>query len=324
MAVSIPVIPPMWPAVKRDYPITPRENLMRALNHEKPLWMPILYDSSQAVISKCCQETPLNRKGDGYDWFGVFYKYSEAQSSTTPMHGMFDEIYDWKEKVKWPDLNAIDWSIERENFVRDENKALFMRFSNGPFERLHMFEGFEQALVDLMCEPEECREFFERVIDYKIELFNHLRDQFELDFIIAADDYGTERAPFFSTDLFEQTLLEPQKRFVKAVHDRGTKFIAHCCGKVDAFIPYFVDEIGVDGLEIQPINDVQKILRDYGDRVVVEYKVDPYLANDDEVKKDDIIKHVRQIVDTYGAHSNKGSGVVMNLQSRLEDIYYLM
>lgn len=323
MAINIPAMSPSWPPVERISPISPRENLMLALEHKKPLWMPNLYADSQMVISR------LNRDGvpkdrEGYDWFGTWYAYSPSVGLNQPSGGVFDEVTEWREKVKWPDLQSIDWKSELESFHRDERKALYMRFSNGIFERLHAFEDFEQAMVDLITEPDECRALFERIADYKIELFNCLRDVYPLDYIVAADDYGTARGPFFSTELFEATILEPTRRFVKAVQARGTKFIAHCCGKVDVFIPYLVEELGVDGLEIQDINDIPGIMAKYGDRVLVEYKADPNIVHDDEASGETMLEHIRSIVDNFGACAFPGSGVAMNLQSSFRDKYYLM
>lgn len=323
MALNIPMMSPTWPPVERETPISPRENLLLALEHKKPMWMPNLYADSQVVVARSNRDgVPKDR--EGYDWFGAWYEYSPEVGINMPRGGVFDEVTEWREKVKWPDLQAIDWRQDAEGFVRDENRALYMRFSNGIFERLHGFEDFEQAMVDLITEPEECRALFERIADYKIELFNCLRDVFPLDYIVAADDYGTARGPFFSTKLFEQTLLEPTRRFAKAVQARGTKFIAHCCGKVDDFIPYLVEEIGVDGLEIQDLNDIPGILSRYGDRVLIEYKANPEIVHDDEVDGETMKAHIRSIVDTYGAHCSPGAGVALNLQSSFRDKYYLM
>lgn len=324
MAINIPTIPPSWPSVERDYPISPKENLMLALNHQKPKWMPNIYSDSQMLISKAMREKAPNALSHEYDWFGTHYVFSSIESSSTPEPGMFDEISEWRDNVQWPDLDAIDWAADAKDFKRDENKALFVRFSNGPFERLHMFEGFEQALIDMFVEPEECRAFYERLADYKISLFNHLKDHYPLDYIVVADDWGSEKAPFFSNELLEKTLLEPHKRMVQAVHDRGVKYIAHCCGKINAFIPYFVNEMKVDGLEIQGINDIPNILKNYGDKVMIEYKADPNLVHNDEATDAQLTSHIRDIVDRFGAASNPGSGVVMNLQSSFEHSFYTM
>ena len=324
MACNIPLMSSVWPDAELDTPITPRENLMRAFNHEKPVWMPDLYKDTQIVMSHMSRDMAPSKLAAGVDWFGTEYIFSESAGINMPHGGVFDEVTEWRDKVHWPDMSTVDWARDADGFVRDETKALGMRMSNGIFERLHAFEGFEQALIDIYEEPEECRDFFEHIADYRIELFNHHRDVFPLDYIIAADDYGTALAPFFSPEWYEKTLLEPTKRFVDAVHARGTKFLAHCCGKVEVFVPYFADVLKVDGIEIQMINNMPEITKKYSDRLLVEIHCDPEIIYDDEVNDDQIISHAHGIVDTYGAHVCPGSGATVNIQSSYEHTYRLL
>lgn len=323
--VSIPTIPPVWPRVEREYPITPRENLLRALRHEKPLWMPDLYASSQVFLSSIARDAPIERDRDAVDWFGVQYKYSALQGSNTPMGNVLESITEWEEKIRWPDLSQFDWEADARRLERDPSLALYMRMSNGPFERLHALEGFEQALIDLITEPQAVRDFLERLVDFKIELFNRIRDHLPLDYIVAGDDWGTARAPFFSVETFEKTILEPTKRFVRAVQARGTRFIAHCCGVIGPFVPYMVEEIGFDGLEIQAeINDIAGILEKYGDRVTVEHPVKARLVHDPEMTEEAIRAYARSLVDAYGAQAVPGSGLVVTITSSFENIYYAL
>ena len=315
-------MPKLWPPVSREYPITPKENLMLAFNRKKPLWMPNLYASSQEFRSTIARDSPPERLEDTTDWFGVEYKYSEAQASNTPMGNVLNEITEWDEKITWPDLSKFDWASEAKKLERDDSLALYMRMSNGPFERLHMIEGFEQALIDIISEPEAVRAYLERLVDFKIELFNHIRDHTPLDYIIAADDWGTMRAPFFSTSTFEETILEPTKRFVKAVQARGTKFIAHCCGVIEPFVPYMVEEIGFDVLDIQDLNDIAAIIKKYGDRVTVLRHSKPKIVHDPDMTTERIRAYARDIVDTYGAHVMPGAGAVATVSSSFENVYY--
>lgn len=320
--IHIPIIQKPWPLPKRDYPISPRENLMRALRHEKPMWMPNLYGSSQCFFTSVARDSPIERDRDAEDWFGVRYRYSAVQGSNTPQGNVLKDITEWETKLHWEDLGQYDWAADAARLKRDESLALMMRMSNGPFERLHMLEGFEQALIDLITEPETVHAFMMRLVDFKIELFNRMRDQLAFDYIVAADDYGTARAPFFSTALFEKTILEPTVRFVEGVHARGTKFIAHCCGIIDPFIPYLVEEIGVDGLEIQNINDIPAILKKYGDRVTVEYGVNPQLSYDPDATREEIVGYARNVVDRFGAQAVPGSGVVISISSGFDTTFY--
>ena len=325
MKNSIPVMPKLWPPVEREYPITPGENLMLAINHQKPVWMPDLYASSQLFASAIARDSPPERTQDTTDWFGVEYKYSEAQGSNTPMGNVLNDITEWEDKISWPDLDQFDWEADAKRLERNESLALFMRMSNGPFERLHMIEGFEQALIDILTEPEAVKAYLMRLVDFKIDLFNHIRDYVPLDFIMAADDWGTMRAPFFSTDTFEKTILEPTKRFVKAVHERGTKFISHCCGVIEPFVPYMVEEIGFDGIEIQEeLNDISGIIAKYGDRFTVKCAAPSMLVHDPDTSEEQVREYARGVVDAYGAHRVHGAGAIISLSSSFENIYYAL
>ena len=319
---NIALIGKPLPLPERNYPITPRENLMLALNNKKPVWMPNLYGTSQFYASAIARDSPPERDRDTTDWFGVSYKYSAAYNSNTPQGDALSKITNWEKEVHWEDLSKYDWAADGARLQRNPDQALYMRMSNGPFERLHMIEGFEQALEDILLEPEAVHDFLMRLVDFKIELFNRIRDHVPLDFIVAADDWGTMRAPFFSTKTFEQTILEPTVRFVEAVHARGTKFVAHCCGVVEPFVPYMVEEIGYDCLEIQDLNDKAAILKKYGDRVTVELSTSVKLDGDKETVAQEARRHAREVVDTYGAQAVPGAGGVAMIFSASEEVFY--
>jgi hypothetical protein len=312
----------MYPAPKRDYPISPRENIMRAFRHEKPMWMPFAASSANMTPPEGFGEMPANMFADSVDWFGTTYKMSEAQGTNTPIPGMFSEISEWRTKIKWPDLDAWDWKKGYEFYRPDPELAAMGMFGNGMFERMHIFEGFENALVDLISEPEECRAFFEKMADHKTEVFKRLNDVYHYDFVVYNDDWGTMRAPFFSTDLFEQTLLEPTKRLVKAMQAEGSKVNFHNCGKIETFLPYLIDEIGADALQIQSnINDIKDILTRYGDRITCDYATDGYKLFDPKTTPDDARAYAREIVDAFGAHSNPGPGVMIIGSAHSAEVY---
>ncbi|NLB28689.1 MAG: hypothetical protein GX823_00450 [Clostridiales bacterium] len=320
--IAIPLMHKVWELPEREYPITQRENLMRALRHEKPMWIPNMYGSSQIYASKLERDNPPWGVDFTTDWFGVQYKYSEAQSSSTPLGNVMGDITEWETALHWEDLSKYDWKSEAESFVRDETKALYMMMANGPFERLHGLEGFEQALVDLVTEPEAVRAYMERVVDFRLELFNEIRDCIEIDYVIGSDDWGTMRAPFFSVKTFEETILQPTIRFVKGIKARGVKFISHCCGVIEPFIPYLVEEIGVDGLEIQPLNDFSAIFEKYGDRVTIECAPNAKLMYNPDTTEEQVRAHARSFADKYGAHAVRGPGAIMNVTGGFEKSFY--
>lgn len=320
--IHVPTIHKKHPKVNRDFPIPEKENLMLAFNHEKPLWMPNFEGATQSLPMEAFGEAPVG--GKGFDIFGVEYHYSDEQASGTPIGNLFSEIGEWREKFKWPNLDEKDWDhiLDGYDFQRNEELALYHQFPSGLFERLHACEGFEQALMDLILEPEECRAFFERVVDFKIELFEHITKRFDLDFVLYNDDWGTARAPFFSEELFQETILQPTIRLFRYFREKGMKTVFHNCGLIDAFIPYLVNDIKADALQIQLLNDVKHIVTEYGNNVTVEYRrPELFLMYDPETKPETARALAREIVDGYGAQVMPGAGVTVTANVLREEVY---
>ena len=316
----IPVMPPPMAPVERDYPITPGENLMRAFRHEKPLWMPALYESTQWFFPSVYNDTPLDFTKDGVDWFGTHYRFMAVQAGHTPVPGLFQEIGEWREKVKWPDLDALDWG--KDHFVRDPARAAAGRLGNGNFERLHMSEGFEQALMDILTEQEECKAFFDRLGEYKIDIYHHIRDAYPLDYVCHNDDWSNAKSQFFSMEVFENTLLDSAVAIADAVHKDGLGYMVHCCGKMDVWVPHLVNDIHADVLEIQPINDVRAILDTYGDKVTPSIQPDPYVMYDPDLTPEAARAHAREFVDRYGAQTCAGAGCCVRLIGNKPETFY--
>ena len=324
---KVPTKNPVFPQIDRDYPIPEKENLLNALNHEKPLWMPNLEGASQNLWF---MGDPIPKVPDGAQYtnmWGITYQYSEAQESATPMNSILNDISEWKEKLVWPSNGPDDFDFEADmkSITRNENQLFTGRMPSACFEQLHMLEGFEQALIDMFTEPEAVRELFETMVDFYIERFKHAQAAYNLDYVFYHDDWGTARGPFFSIDLFKETILPPTIRLIKEYKKSGIPVIFHNCGLVDDFVPYMVDEIGADGLQIQVINDLGGIIKTYGDRTTVECRrPDPFLLFDPQTTEAQIRELGRWIVDNFGAHVNPGAGAVCTIQAPTAEVYYTL
>ena len=322
---TIPVMPPRMPepTVKREYPISPRENFLRALRHEKPMWMPNTTFGLQFVVPAAYKDAPdFTIKGDSYDWFGTLYKYEAAQEGPTPMGNLFEEIGEWKEKFIFPNLDEVDWTLGLDKFVRNPNRVQMAHLGNGTFERLHMSEGFEQALCDILVEPDDCRDFFTAINNYKIEAVKHILKHYKPDMFGAYDDWSNARAPFFSEDTFKHTLLDSAVAVADAVHGAGCHYMVHCCGFMEPWLPYIVNDLRGDLLEIQTLNDIRMVLDKYGSKTAPIFSPDPYIMYNPDTTEAEARAYARSIVDMYGAHTCEGSGAVCKLIGSRPDIYY--
>ena len=321
---TIPVQPPPMAKAQHDYSITERENLLRAFRHEKPLYVPCLYQATQFVIPSAYAKGTQDRSQDCVDWFGTHYKYEPKQEGVTPIKPfVLNEVSEWREKIKWPDLKSMDWSADLPTFARDPNLALACRcFGNGTFEELHFLEGFEQCLIDILTEPEECRAFFQRLTDFKIDLFNLQNDVYHYDYACHNDDWSNARSQFFSIETFEETLLEQAIRLADAVRAGGGRYMFHTCGHMEAWLPYIVNDIKVDLVEIQSICDTEYILQNYGDKLTIEYCPDFHIMYNPKTTAEEARAYARSLVDQYGAQSNKGSGIAVRLIGNNPESYY--
>lgn len=272
--------------------MTPRENALIAYRHGTPAWIPCfytdigLYQANAHIERYCGSET-------GLDGFGVSWTYvpEAAACMVTPgVKPVLEDIADWKDVVKFPDLESVDWEAQAEIDLRtnwgafvagaglipcenggtviDGDKLRLCMVINGPFERLHALMGMENALMALLEDPESCYDFFGAMADYKIAYYKKIAQYYPVDVINAHDDYGTNDRMFLSPELWRKLLKPHLKRIVDAVHEMGLIYQHHSCGYIE---PIFEDlvEIGVDAIDtLQACNrNVGELKKKYGKQI---------------------------------------------------------
>lgn len=119
---------------------------------------------------------------------------------------------------------------------------------NGPFERLHAMMGFENALIALVSDPDECYEYIKAIEDWEIEYFKKIAKYYNVDVINAHDDYGARDRMFMSPELWRKLIKPHLKRMVDACHEEGIMYQHHSCGYIELIIEDFV-EIGVEAID---------------------------------------------------------------------------
>ena len=244
--------------------MTPKERAWAFFHHEPTDEVPT--DDGLFVLfnPETYAERPPHTTG-GTDWFGVKWKYEASVDAIAPDHTqdpILEDIYDWREVVKFPDLEAWDWSkveeIDHISEIDRENKVFEMMFVNGPFERLHMLMGFENALCALITDPEEVEAFFDAFMEWKLRLMEKVIEIYKPDVLMFHDDWGTQNNMFFSPEIW-RSLIKPQiKKAADRCHELGVVFEMHSCGKMEEIVPEF-PEIGIDSWQGMEINDIPKL-----------------------------------------------------------------
>lgn len=300
-----------WIAQMARPPISPRvcgvrENYIRCVKGEKPYWMPAYFYECNIIWPDAMEEHPVPEV-DGYDWWGVYWTMVETAGGmiTKPGTRTISDFARWKEELEWPDLSVVDFKADGAKLQQrlDPDRPHIYQCVEGIFERLHEMIPFDESLMAFYEEPELLEEFFDRMADYKIESTQKIFDYYgRVDGVLYHDDWGTQRAGFFSNKMFDEQLLPAEKKFIGFVKQSGRFVELHSCGKNIQYIPEML-EMGVDMWTPQfVINDPDYLHEHWGRQMTFTFPLNIAPGWGEE----EIRKAVRDFVDHFG-----GNGRVM-------------
>ena len=277
-----------------DFPVTAREALLSLYRKGQGVWTP--YGVETAVF--CPSIIPDNiargfvfeaeKWPDPYtthdDMFGINWTFVPQVGGSMETPGfphLFEDVNEWKEKLKMPDPYAWDWdgSARLNNeFLKNNGKANYFWFLNGfTFERLISFMGFENAAMALLDEDQEdaLHEMLEalgdlgiKIMDCAMEAYGDGIQGFEYH-----DDWGSQMAPFFSFAAGETFFVPIWKRLTSHAKSKGRIASLHSCGHTEKQIENYIAG-GWDCWTPMPMNDTAKLYDEYGDRIVIAVVAD--------------------------------------------------
>jgi uroporphyrinogen-III decarboxylase len=107
-------------------------------------------------------------------------------------------------------------------------------------------------MEDFYVEPERVHRVLDMIVDFKLQQCDELRRRFgdAVDGLFVADDWGTQAGPFVSIKTLDELFTPRYKKIFDAIHDCGWHVILHSCGRINPFVPRFI-ELGVDVLNMQ-------------------------------------------------------------------------
>ena len=237
----------------------------------------------------------------GKDLFGVEWVYvpTVGGSMVQPGNPILEDVNDWPEIIKFPDIDALNWEECRElnSCMNETTRSFYVTFQNGIFERLISFMDFEGAALALIDDDQKdaVHALFSKLVDMYKSLIDHYLDILNLDGVLFHDDWGSQRAPFFSLDVCMEMVAPYLKQIADYCHEKGMWFQQHSCGKNELLVPAMV-YAGVDMWQPQTMNDVEMLREKYGDKIMFSI-APPSVPRDasDEV----IEKTAKEFVDKY-------------------------
>lgn len=289
--------------------LTEKENALRAILRDgEPEWVPVLEDCMDIIIASPMQEyAPFGQSGK--DWFGCEWEWDEMSCSHGPnlkKPPLVEDITQWREIVKFPDLDAIDWKTAAEKDLQNcdrENRLVRLFCTLGPFERVSIMLGMENAFIAMYEEPEEYKALINAVADYKIKLLDKMLEAYRPDEVFFHDDLGSANGPLISPDMYREFIKPAHRRIAEVIHKHGAIYTHHSCGNMEVFIEDFIDN-GAQMLNpLQPLNNWKEIVEKYSDRVSFDVGAE-FRANFTDTGEAELIEDCHKVIDTFAPGKN--------------------
>ena len=285
------VFPGMGKLKRYNTPITPRENLLRLYQGKTPMWIPSPGEMATIKIS-CDPENIARSPSGGVDGYGVEWVFVESAGGAMVRPGdpKVKDINEWEKYVSVPDPETWDWEKcyeDQKERLSDPTLMHGITFGSCLFERLIAVMDFDNAAMALVDDDQKegVHRFFRAVTEYRKKYYSLCKKWFDPDCVNFNDDWGTQKAETFSVDTAREMLVPYVKESIQHAHSLGMYADLHCCGFVEHFVPFFIEE-GFNTWGGQPLNDKPKLKKMYPGNFVFTHSVDvPNDASDEEIDR---------------------------------------
>ena len=120
------------------------------------------------------------------------------------------------------------------------------------FSRLHKLRGFVNTMQDFHLEPDLAHRLLDKIVDFKLEQIVELHRRFgnRIHGLFVTDDWGTQGGTFVGKKILDEFFTPRYRLILDAIHDCGWHVFLHSCGRINDFVPTFI-ELGMDVLNMQ-------------------------------------------------------------------------
>ena len=270
--------PPMFgvgdPIPTYNTPVTCRANFDAMFDERHPYWMPSMRETASAQLSLYNNTLGRGSRADVTDIFGIRWRFvpDAGGSIVEPGAPMMHDVNDWRRLVRIPDVDNWDWAEAVKEKPIDTRFPATFSFINGFwFERLISFMDFMPAAMALIDDEQTdaVKELFAAMTELGCRVVDKLCEYMPaLDLIEIHDDWGAQKAPFFSMDVAYELFVPFMKQITDHIHAKGRRTLLHSCGHNADRIQCYIDG-GFDLWQPQAMNDIQYLYDTYGDKIIL-------------------------------------------------------
>jgi uroporphyrinogen-III decarboxylase len=237
--------------------------------------------------------------------------------------------------------NLSDWktlnmpSIDHEDMLEDIRKqrtrypdiAIFAN-ATAPFEVLLRLRGYQNLFMDMYDSPCELKDFAMAIGDVLAAAVKRILDDGSIDALYLMGDICDNSGPMVSLEHLKEFWMEPMRKSICAVKDKGIPVLYHTDGRVVDMLELFI-EAGIDGINpLQyDVNELVEFRKRAGKQLILYGGLDNRVtipnASPGEVRL-----HVRNIFETlkdgkgliFSSHDIPGSTPKEVLDAMVDEI----
>lgn len=216
--------------------------------------------------------------GEGYDQYGVFWKYPPDQLGPYPVHDdahkVIKDITEWKSILThlpvappdpgfWGMLNGFAaQAVPGEQYV-----TAFA--TQGVFERFHALLGMDDAMIDMYEEPEACHELIDFITEAELDFAKNIMDHVpSVKALFHHDDWGSAVNSFLSPEMFDEFITPAYKKIYGYWKERGVELIVHHSDSYAANLVPSMIEMGIDIWQgCFPENNIPELQEKYAGQI---------------------------------------------------------
>ena len=243
------------------------------------------------------------------DRFGVTIIWPEGQVAAIPDHGpgktVLEDVTEWRDTVVIPDISicrdnpAWEEYLERARQVDRNDTFLTGAMFTGVFEQVHALMGFENALADMLMEPEDMLELCEAIGEYRLEYLKLYVEKVHPDAMLFHDDWGASNNLFMSPDTWRELFMPQHKKLFDFCHANDILVIHHADSFLEPIVSDMAD-IGIDVWQgVLPENDISRLQEELNGRMVLMGGIGA-LVDVPDADEEIIRRETRKACMTYG------------------------
>ena len=178
---------------------------------------------------------------------------------------------------QFPDASAPHRfeTLERALKLVDGKRAIIWNLRDG-FSDMRDLLGYEEAMMQMLLEPEYFAALLDRVVDYNFTLARVGVERFGVEVIATTDDVANNAGLLMSPSSYFDVIGPSFRKVIGGYRSLGCYVIKHCDGDIKPLLDFWI-ESGISCLDpIDPAGGLHMptMKKQYGDRICLKGNID--------------------------------------------------